>query len=287
MIGVDRGAGVEALTAAGANLVVQTSASWWPEKEQAHERTRGPSHKAPPVADPLDRTRFPVDEWRLVETRFDASDLGTTESLFTVGNGYLGLRGNYSESRDAHLDGTFINGFHETWPISHAEEAYGFARIGQTIVNVPDPKVIRLYVDDEPLQVSVADLIEYERALDFRTGVLTRDLVWRTPGGKRVRMREHPDGAASTQRHLAVLTLRGHPPRRARVAGPSARQLINRQDQEQRGSGGSRRAAAASQAPTRRKAEMFERRVLEPRLHGADAETGRIKLGYRTDRERA
>ncbi|MEO7269698.1 MAG: glycoside hydrolase family 65 protein, partial [Knoellia sp.] len=95
--------------------------------------------------DPLDRSRFPIDEWALTETRFDASDLGVTESLFSVGNGYLGLRGNYEESRDAHVDGSYINGFHETWPITHAEEAYGFARVGQTIVNIPDAKVIRLY----------------------------------------------------------------------------------------------------------------------------------------------
>ena len=146
----------------------------------------GPSHKAPPAGDPLDRSRFPVDEWRLVETRFDGSDLGTTESLFTVGNGYLGLRGNYSESRDAHLDGTFINGFHETWPIRHAEEAFGFARVGQTIVNAPDAKIIRLYVDDEPLVITEAEIMAYERRLDFRLGVLSRRIEWRTPSGKRV-----------------------------------------------------------------------------------------------------
>lgn len=239
----------------------------------------GPSHKAPPVADPLDRTRFPVDEWRLVETRFDAADLGTTESLFTVGNGYLGLRGNYSESRDAHLDGTFINGFHETWPISHAEEAYGFARIGQTIVNVPDPKVIRLYVDDEPLQVSVADLLEYERALDFRTGVLSRELLWRTPGGKRVRIRS-TRMVPLEQRHLAVLTFEVTLlDQRASLSISS--QLINRQDQEQEAAEGAGGEGAEAGADPR-KAEMFERRVLVPRLHGADAQTGRIKLGYRT-----
>ncbi|WP_418061393.1 glycoside hydrolase family 65 protein [Pimelobacter simplex] len=242
----------------------------------------GPSHVAPPVADPLDRTRFPVDEWRLVETRFDASDLGTTESLFTVGNGYLGLRGNYSESRDAYQDGTFINGFHETWPISHAEEAYGFARIGQTIVNVPDPKVIRLYVDDEPLQVSVADLIEYERALDFRDGVLSRELLWRTPGGKRVRVRS-TRMVPLEQRHLAVLTfevtlLDQH----ASLAISS--QLVNRQDEEVEQPTPEAELAGAAEGggADPRKAEAFDRRVLLPRLHGADPETARIKLGYRT-----
>ncbi len=66
-------------------------------------------------------------------------DLGTSETLFAVGNGYLGL-GNPEEGRSSQLNGTFINGFHETWTINHAEEAFGFARTGQTIVNVPTPR---------------------------------------------------------------------------------------------------------------------------------------------------
>ena len=43
-----------------------------------------------------------------------------------------------------------MNGFHERWPIVHAEEAHGLARVGQTIVNVPDSTIFKLYVDDEP-----------------------------------------------------------------------------------------------------------------------------------------
>ena len=78
----------------------------------------------------MDRTRFPIDEWKLTEARYSADDLGVTETLFAVGNGYLGMRGNVEEGRETHAHGTFINGFHETWPIRHAEEAFGFARVG-------------------------------------------------------------------------------------------------------------------------------------------------------------
>ena len=88
--------------------------------------------------DPLDRGRFPVDPWRLVETTYNPDDLGLTETLFAVANGYLGMRGNAEEGRPAFAHGTYLNGFHETWPIRHAEAAFGFARTGQTIVNVPD-----------------------------------------------------------------------------------------------------------------------------------------------------
>ena len=77
--------------------------------------------------DPLDRIRFPIEPWKLTEAVYSTADLGVTESLFAVENGYLGMRGNVEEGREAHTHGTFINGFHETWPIRHAEEAFGFA----------------------------------------------------------------------------------------------------------------------------------------------------------------
>ena len=102
-------------------------------------------------SDPLNRSRFPIDPWRFVEVEPSGADVGTTETIFSVGNGYLGMRGNPEEGRNSHAHGTFINGYHETWPIQHAEEAFGFAHTGQTIVNVPDAKLLKVYVDDEPL----------------------------------------------------------------------------------------------------------------------------------------
>ena len=154
-------------------------------------------------ADPVDRTHLPVDEWRLVESRPNG-DLGHVETIFAVANGYLGMRGTPEEGRDAEAHGTFLNGFHETWPIHHAESAYGFARTGQTMITVPDSSVMKLYVDDEPLLLTVADLLSYERWIDFREGVLRRELVWRTPSGKRVRVRT-ARMVSFTQRHLALM----------------------------------------------------------------------------------
>jgi alpha,alpha-trehalose phosphorylase len=227
--------------------------------------------------DVIDRTRFPVDEWALIESRFDERDLGVTESLFSVGNGYLGLRGNYEESRDYHADGTFINGFHETWPILHAEEAYGLARVGQSILNIPDPKVIRLYVDDEPLHLSAADLVEYERRLDFRSGVMTRTLVWRTPSGKRVRVVSRRM-VSFVQKHLAVMELEVT---MLEGRGPVqiSSQLVNRQDRDLE------HPSVESPSGTiadPRKASQFSRRVLKPRFSSVDEATGRISMGYQT-----
>ena len=228
------------------------------------------------AADPLDRRRFPADPWRLVEVEYREGDVGTTETLFSVGNGYLGMRGNPEEGRTSYAHGTFINGFHETWPIKHAEEAFGFAHTGQTIVNVPDAKLMKVYVDDEPLILSMADLDSYERALDFRDGRLTRTLIWRTPAGKRVQIRSSRM-VSFTDRHLALMELEitlleGDAP----IVVNS--QVVNRQD----GFTDYRRPNTGAEGWDPRRAASFGERVLLPQLNWHDE--SRMVLCYQVAR---
>ena len=129
---------------------------------------------------------FPPEEWRVVELGFSQGLLHRAEAIFALSNGHFGMRGNVDESSPAHERGAYVNGFHDTWPIHHPEQAFGFARTGQTIVALPDAKVIDLYVDEEPLYLPSAILTRYERALDMSAGVLDRDLTWQTRSGKTV-----------------------------------------------------------------------------------------------------
>ena len=147
---------------------------------------------------------YSLDPWRLVETRFDERYLAAAESLFATANGYLGMRGTCDEGQPVVHNGTYVNGFHETWPIVYGEEAYGFAKLGQTIVDVPDAKIIRLYVDDEPFFLPTATLEGYERALDMRAGTLDRELVWAHSSGQRVSIRSRRL-VSLEHRHLAAV----------------------------------------------------------------------------------
>lgn len=148
---------------------------------------------------------YPVEDWKLVECRLAPDFLERAETLFTTANGYLGLRGGYEEGTPAHEPGTFINGFHESWPIPYGEQAHGFATTGQTLVNVPDGKIIRLYVDDEVFALDRATVIGYRRVLDLRAGTLDRNVVWETPTGKRVQVRSRRL-VSLTDRHLAAIS---------------------------------------------------------------------------------
>src|SRR5215831_14649415 len=157
-----------------------------------HERLR------PPTSD------FPPDEWRLIEKRFHPEFIAQTESVMALGNGYLGMRGNPEEGGPSVQNGTFVNGFYESWPIVYAEEAYGFARTGQTMLNVTDSKIIKLYVDDEPFSLADANIRQYERKLNMESGTLDREILWQTRSGLQVRIKSRRL-ISFRQRHTAAI----------------------------------------------------------------------------------
>src|SRR5246500_3331978 len=139
-----------------------------------HERLRPPSQD------------YPADEWNIVEKTFRPDFLPQLETILALGNGYLGMRGCPEEGGPNAENGTFINGFYETRPIIYGEEAFGFAKTGQTICNVTDSKTIKLFVDDEPFWLPNAQLLSYDRRLNMKSGTLDRTVLWETPAGKQV-----------------------------------------------------------------------------------------------------
>ena len=84
--------------------------------------------------------------------------------------------------------GTYLNSFYETHPLLHSEPGYGYADVGQMLVNVTNGKIIRLLVEDEPFDVRYGRLRAHERVLDLRAGVLRRQAEWVSPAGQAVRV---------------------------------------------------------------------------------------------------
>src|ERR1700730_10179522 len=115
---------------------------------------------------------FPVEPWHVRETSLDLNLLARSESLFALSNGHIGLRGNLDEGEPHGLPGSYLNSVHELRPLPYAEAGYGYPESGKTVINVTNGKLIRLMVDDEPLDVRYGELREHRRTLDFREGVL-------------------------------------------------------------------------------------------------------------------
>ncbi|MGH3109400.1 MAG: family 65 glycosyl hydrolase, partial [Gaiellaceae bacterium] len=135
------------------------------------------------------RRSFEIEPWSLREASLDLDALAQTESVFALANGHIGLRGNLDEGEPYGLPGTYLNSFYELRPLPYAEAGFGYPESGQTIVNVTNGKIIRLLVDDEPFDVRYGRLVAHERVLDFRAGMLRRDVEWVSPAGASVRIR--------------------------------------------------------------------------------------------------
>ncbi|MFE0515220.1 glycoside hydrolase family 65 protein [Streptomyces sp. NPDC058964] len=131
---------------------------------------------------------FMVEPWCLRETELNLDVLAQSESVFALANGHIGWRGNLDEGEPHGLPGAYLNGVHERHPLPYAEAGYGYPESGETMINVTDGKVVRLLVDDHPYDARYGRLLDHERVLDFRSGVLSRTARWTTPGGRTVRI---------------------------------------------------------------------------------------------------
>jgi alpha,alpha-trehalose phosphorylase len=140
--------------------------------------------------------RFPPDPWCLREAAPDAASHFLNETLFALGNGYIGVRGTAEEGWSGpggtSRDGTYLNGFYESESIHYPETAYALAKTNQFMLNVPNAKGIGIWISDanepagerfDPLQ---GTLESYERSLDLRQGVLERSLTWTSPSGRSI-----------------------------------------------------------------------------------------------------
>ncbi|TFG82478.1 MAG: hypothetical protein E4H20_07620, partial [Spirochaetales bacterium] len=147
-------------------------------------------------------------DWQILEGNFHGDErdddpatlrsatFPAPESLFTLSNGYIGIRGAPEEGAPETGSpvagspecGTYINGYFERTPIVYGEEAFGFARWHETIVSVPDGTGFRLFLDGVPLGC-VGCTVSAGRRLDLRKGLLERRAVWNTPDGKAVELR--------------------------------------------------------------------------------------------------
>ena len=135
-----------------------------------------------------DRPPCTVEPWGVRATDLDLASIGKLESIFALGNGHVGLRGNLDEGEPHAVPGSYLNGFFEDRPYTHPEIGYGFPDAGQAIVNIADGKIIRLIVGDSPLDLRYGQILSHEQSLDFRTGLLSRRTDWTSPGGRSVRV---------------------------------------------------------------------------------------------------
>lgn len=135
---------------------------------------------------------FKADGYHLHEKPFKKGEVNHTESIFALGNGYIGMRGTYEEEdtlTDAiAMPGMYINGVFETEDFNHPWFYKGYAKSEQYTANLTDWRLISVYVDGEKACFSNGKMLEHDRYLDMKEGSLKRSFIWESERGKQIKV---------------------------------------------------------------------------------------------------
>jgi kojibiose phosphorylase len=114
-------------------------------------------------------------DWTVRETQLEPDQFRYRETVFTIGNGYLGTRGSFEEGYSHALPATFIHGVYDEVPIVYTE-----------LANCPDWLPFTITIDGDRFRLEKGEILSYERKLDLRRGILNRSVRWRSPNGKTI-----------------------------------------------------------------------------------------------------
>lgn len=114
-------------------------------------------------------------DWTVRETQFEPDQFRYRETVFTIGNGYLGTRGSFEEGYSQASSATFIHGVYDEVPIVYTE-----------LANCPDWLPFTITIDGDRFRLEKGEILSYERKLDLRQGILSRSVRWRSPNNQTI-----------------------------------------------------------------------------------------------------
>lgn len=134
------------------------------------------------------RNTFFADEWKIAVDRFDPERKRLTESIFSQGNGHMGLRGFFEESYTGDsLQGTYLAGVYYPDRTKVGWWKNGFTESFAKVVNSVNWIGVGIRIDGEELDLARVPVSGFHMELDMRTGLLERSFEAAFPQGKHTR----------------------------------------------------------------------------------------------------
>ncbi|GBE38589.1 Kojibiose phosphorylase [bacterium BMS3Bbin08] len=113
-------------------------------------------------------------QWQIFESGWDSELQNVHETIFALGNGYVGSRAILEENPPGCRPGTFFSGIYE-----------GTRSLVPELVNAPNPLDFRISVEGEKLGVKAMRVLKHKRILDMRKGILARHTIYSNARKKR------------------------------------------------------------------------------------------------------
>ena len=119
-----------------------------------------------------------VSPWTLRSAKLEKEHKRLQESLTSLGNGYMGMRGNFEEtySADSHL-GTYIAG---VWFPDKTRVGWwknGYPKYFGKAINALNFSKVKIFVDGQEVDLAKDDVADFSVELDMQHGVLRRSFT--------------------------------------------------------------------------------------------------------------
>ncbi|MDA9470500.1 glycoside hydrolase family 65 protein [Enterococcus sp. 5H] len=122
---------------------------------------------------------FEIDPWKIATHQLERSERRLQESLTSIGNGYMGMRGNFEEQYTGdHHQGTYLAG---VWYPDKTRVGWwknGYPDYFGKVINALNFIAMDIFVNGEALDLGVQEPKDFYLELDMKNGLLTRTFIF-------------------------------------------------------------------------------------------------------------
>lgn len=130
-----------------------------------------------------------LDPWKIIENEFHPELQRSSESLFSLGNGYMGQRANFEEQfSGSSLLGNYIAGVYYPDPTKVGWWKNGYPEYYARIVNITNWIGIDIKINGETLDLNSCKLSEFTRTLHLDKGYLERSFIAKLANGNQIKV---------------------------------------------------------------------------------------------------
>ena len=112
-----------------------------------------------------------LDPWSILENQFDSTKMIDSESIFSLGNGKIGQRGNFEEDFSNNKTiGNYISGIYFRDKTKVGWWKKGYPEYFAKMVNCPNWNKIRISINNQLLDLNKCKILSFKRELNMKEG---------------------------------------------------------------------------------------------------------------------
>ncbi len=129
------------------------------------------------------------DKWSIIENSFEKDHVTASESLFSIGNGYMGQRANFEEFYSGEtLQGSYIGGIYYPDKTRVGWWKNGYPEYFAKVLNAPNWIGIGIKINGQELDLHTCKVVDFYRELNMKGGWLKRSFTTSLPNGEEIKV---------------------------------------------------------------------------------------------------